>query len=177
MQGGKDPQRNDIIFWAGQYLILSVTPCGTPMLTVADRTLCRLIFLSAPYSTTVPNQPVLETEEDKDEQRPWELGSYSGQSKLYSQKIQTFWGQICVANGKQTAFICCFSRPPEPQLLPSFLSNFLSCEFLYFWMFNFFYHELKSFYIFILYCTTVYCFLSPTALLMLLMSCDCLLFS
>ena len=46
------------------YLILSVTPWGTPMLTVADRTLCRLIFLSAPYSTTVPNQPVLEEEPD-----------------------------------------------------------------------------------------------------------------
>lgn len=53
-------RRNKIIFWVGQYLILSVTPWGTPTLTVADRTLCRLIFLSAPYSTTVPNQPVLE---------------------------------------------------------------------------------------------------------------------
>lgn len=44
---------------SGLYLILRVTPCGTPMLMVADRTLCRLIFLSAPYSNTVPNQPVL----------------------------------------------------------------------------------------------------------------------
>ena len=41
------------------YLILSVTPWGTPMLTVADRTLCRLIFLSAPYSTIVPKKPDL----------------------------------------------------------------------------------------------------------------------
>lgn len=46
------------------YLILSVTPWGTPTLTVADRTLCRLIFLSTPYSTTVPNQPVLGEEEE-----------------------------------------------------------------------------------------------------------------
>lgn len=50
-------------FGDGQYLILSVTPWGTPTLTVADRTLCRLIFLSAPYSTTVPNQPVLQREQ------------------------------------------------------------------------------------------------------------------
>lgn len=41
------------------YLILRETPWGTPTLTVAPRTLCRLIFLSAPYSTTVPKNPDL----------------------------------------------------------------------------------------------------------------------
>lgn len=41
------------------YLILRETPCGTPMLTVAEITLCVLIFLSAPYSITVPKNPVL----------------------------------------------------------------------------------------------------------------------
>lgn len=42
------------------YLILRETPWGTPTLTVAPRTLCRLIFLSAPYSTTVPKNPDLQ---------------------------------------------------------------------------------------------------------------------
>lgn len=41
------------------YLILRETPWGTPTLTVAPRMLCRLIFLSAPYSTTVPKTPDL----------------------------------------------------------------------------------------------------------------------
>lgn len=42
------------------YLILRETPWGTPTLTVAPRMLCRLIFLSAPYSTTVPKKPDLQ---------------------------------------------------------------------------------------------------------------------
>ena len=42
------------------YLSLSETPWGTPMLTVAESTLCWLIFRSAPYSTTVPKNPVLQ---------------------------------------------------------------------------------------------------------------------
>lgn len=41
------------------YLILRETPWGTPTLTVAPRMLCRLIFRSAPYSTTVPKKPDL----------------------------------------------------------------------------------------------------------------------
>lgn len=40
-------------------LILRETPWGTPMLTVAAKTLWRLILRSAPYSTTVPKNPVL----------------------------------------------------------------------------------------------------------------------
>lgn len=41
------------------YLTLRDTPCGTPMLTAAPKTLCREIFLSAPYSTIVPKKPAL----------------------------------------------------------------------------------------------------------------------
>lgn len=42
------------------YLTLRETPCGTPMLTVAPRMLWLEIFLSAPYSTTVPKKPALQ---------------------------------------------------------------------------------------------------------------------
>lgn len=42
------------------YLTLRETPCGTPMLTVAPKTLWLEIFLSAPYSTTVPKKPALQ---------------------------------------------------------------------------------------------------------------------
>lgn len=41
-------------------LIFKDTPWGTPTLTVAPKTLCREIFLSAPYSTMVPKKPALE---------------------------------------------------------------------------------------------------------------------
>lgn len=41
------------------YLTLRETPCGTPMLTAAPRTLWLEIFRSAPYSTTVPKKPAL----------------------------------------------------------------------------------------------------------------------
>lgn len=87
-EGLRDPQKNEVIFWVGQYLILSVTPCGTPMLTVADRTLCRLIFLSAPYSTTVPNQPVLEGQGHRREERLLERQSSTWAEHNNVQKIQ-----------------------------------------------------------------------------------------
>lgn len=43
-------------------LIFKDTPWGTPTLTVAPKTLCLEIFLSAPYSTMVPKKPTLEWE-------------------------------------------------------------------------------------------------------------------
>lgn len=76
-------------FWDGQYLILSVTPWGTPTLTVADRTLCRLIFLSAPYSTTVPNQPVLERGQSGNTQRTSEDGN--SKPNLYPAAHRKAW--------------------------------------------------------------------------------------
>lgn len=44
-------------------MTLRETPCGTPTLTAAPRTLCLEIFLSAPYSTTVPKKPALQDAE------------------------------------------------------------------------------------------------------------------
>lgn len=84
-----------MIFWVcfgPVYLIFSVTPWGTPMLTVADRTLCRLIFLSAPYSTTVPNQPVLERERERHrhEQTSWKDGG----RQLLKTTTWTEWDRV-----------------------------------------------------------------------------------
>lgn len=42
------------------YLILSLTPVGTPTATAADNQLCLEIFFSAPYSMTPPNVPPLK---------------------------------------------------------------------------------------------------------------------
>lgn len=52
------------------YLTLRETPWGTPTLTTAPKTLCLEIFLSAPYSTTVPKKPALQEQAAVSEQGP-----------------------------------------------------------------------------------------------------------
>lgn len=100
--------------WSWTDLIFKETPWGTPTLTVAPKTLCLEIFLSAPYSTMVPKKPALEWQNQELLRHRRHLNFSCNSQTRKARKC--IWLQQMLASGRFTVYL---QDEISPSSLPS----------------------------------------------------------